>query len=43
VNPGHIPKDLNDGQLDPRHLTLLVYELVHANPIAVLQPFLELR
>ncbi len=43
MNSGHIPQGLYNQHLELYLLAMMVYELIHPNPLAILQPFLKLR
>ena len=41
MNSGHIAQGLYDQHLELYLLAIMVYELIHSNPFAILQPFLK--
>ena len=43
MNSGHIAQGLYDQHLELYLLAIMVYELIHSNPFAILQPFLKFR
>jgi hypothetical protein len=41
MNSGHIAQGLYNQHLELYLLAIMVYELIHSNPFAILQPFLK--